>query len=145
MQSLWKQPTIRLLEELEITASKHKDPVRRLKALLSQYAEFAIRESAVYRGAFLFVRPSSAERPAQVKPQEDRFFRLLREAISEGQQNNQIISGEPNHLAQTLWAGLHGAIALPTNIDRVAFDAPNKLTRRMIKLLLSAIAPNESI
>ena len=40
-------------------------------------------------------------------------------------------------MAQMLWAGLHGAIALPLNVDRLQFDEPRALAEQMVATLLS--------
>lgn len=136
MQSLWKEPVARWLSRLEALSSDIDDPRQRLRALLESYAGFATIEHGVYRGAFLFVRPDSLEKPDKLDLEHDRFATLLRNAIREGQQQGQFRNGNPSSLAQTLWAGMHGAIALPANLDRLAFDSAEQLSSNMVELLM---------
>ncbi len=137
MQSLWKQPAQRLFTELAQAVDKIDDPLEKLKVLLQTYANFATEQRAVYRGAFLYVRPESGEQPKAVALKDDRFFSLLRQAIIEGQADKIFITGDPDQLAQTLWSAVHGAIALPINIDRLAFDTSEKPVHFMIEAMLS--------
>lgn len=84
----------------------------------------------------MFVRPDSHDKPVQVELNDDRLFAIFANAVAEGQKQGVFRSGGSRKLAQTLWAGLHGAIALPANVDRLAFDPPEKLARHMIDVLL---------
>jgi len=95
----------------------------------------------VYRGAFLYVRPESHEKPTPVNPEEDRFFSLFRNTVSAAQQHKLIRSGDPDVMAQILWSGLHGAIALPLNLDRLALEPPEQATEHMIDALLEWLKP----
>lgn len=136
MQSLWKEPVSRLINEFEETLETIESPRDRLHSLLKAYANFAIQQQGVYRGAFLFVRPESHEAPSKTSLDEDRFFSLFRNTIAEAQAQGLIRQGDPRKLTQTVWAGLHGAIALPINMDRLALDPPEDSVQDMIEALL---------
>lgn len=137
MQSLWKEPVTRLLADLETTLADIDCPLDRLRRLLQMYADFAVEESTTYRGAFLFVRPQALKQPTPVALDQDRFFSLLMNTVVAAQSEGLIRAGNPQTLAQTLWSGVHGAIALPTNIDRLALDPPAEALPVMIDALLS--------
>ncbi len=136
MQSLWKEPVSRLIDEFETVIEEVSNPVDKIHTLLDAYADFAIEQHAIYRGAFLFVRPGSHEKPAQANLDEDRFFSLFRNAVVEAQDKGLIRTGDPDVLTQTLWAGMHGAIALPQNVDRLALAPPEKAVPHMIEALM---------
>lgn len=136
MQSLWRQPARRLVEELEQICAKEPDPVSRLKSLLEAYAGFSEEQRSVFRGAFLFVRPESQEPPAQVSLDEDRFFGLFRQSIIDGQAAGSIRDGEPDRLTQTVLSAVHGAIALPINLHRLALDSSPGMQKAMIEVML---------
>ncbi|MEM1229548.1 MAG: TetR/AcrR family transcriptional regulator [Pseudomonadota bacterium] len=136
MQSLWKQPVRRLLKELDGELEGIEDPWLRLETFTRLYARFALEQRSTYRGAFMFVRPESRPAPERRPLEEDPFFSRLREVIERAQGSGQVRSGDPVQLAQTLWAGLHGATALPQNIDRLALDPPEQQLPRMIDALL---------
>ncbi|MEM9621046.1 MAG: TetR/AcrR family transcriptional regulator [Pseudomonadota bacterium] len=137
MQSLWKAPFARLLRELEEMAASIDDPKERLRALLEAYIQFAKEQPGVYRGAFMFVRPESLEKPPRLPLEDNPFFSLMRDAIQAGQNQGQFQAGDPNTQTQLLWAGIHGSITLPANIDRLAFAPAEELSSGMIDLLLA--------
>jgi len=140
MQSLWKEPLSRLLEDLEKVLGGNKSPIAKLEILLETYADFATSHIGIYRGAFLYIRPESHKQPAKVSLEEDRLFCLFRDTVIEGQQQGLVRKGDPNMLAQTLWGGLHGAIALPQNVDRLALAKQEETLPFMIKALLEWIS-----
>lgn len=137
MQSLWKQPAKRLISDLEAVAQSIEHPQQRLRALLETYAKFADEQHAVYRGAFLYVRPESHKQPEPVALSDDRLFSMLQSTISAGQAQGIFINGDASQLTQTLWSAIHGAIALPINIDRLALDKSSARVQDMIELMLS--------
>lgn len=136
MQSLWRQPVRRLLEDLHAVAERETDPCVRLRALLESYVNFAQRERAVYRGAFMFVRPEAHKKPPAVPVEEADIPKLLIAAIRDGQAAGEFREGDPVVLAELVWSGLHGALALPEGMDRVAFSAPASLGPGMIDVFM---------
>jgi AcrR family transcriptional regulator len=141
-QSLWMEPVEKLRSQLDEIAETTADPVARIRALLEAYAGFAHDKHGVYRGAFLFVRPDSMKRPDKANLNDDSFYRQLKEAITEGQRSGQVLREDPDALAQTLWAGLHGALALPINLDRFTFKPSRQLAQHMIDTLLNSVCVN---
>jgi len=139
-QSLWMEPVEELRQEMREHAARIEDPVARIRELLENYARFAEEKNAVFRGAFLYVRPDSMQKPEKIDLDQELFFCCLRDAVLEGQQSGQIGECEPEEMAQTLWAGVHGALALPMTMDRYAFDSSQTLAARMIDSLLAMIA-----
>ena len=144
MQSLWKEPLNRLLAEMENTAANTADPEQRLRKLIKHYINFATRQHGVYRGAFMFVRPQSLDKPSKVDVEQDRFYRLFKQTIRDGQQLGQFVSGNPSTLTHVLWAALHGAIALPDNLDRLDLPSSEQLAKHMSKFLLASLKQTNS-
>lgn len=139
MQSLWKEPVKRLIAELEEIASQHSDPRNQLRALFEAYLDFAHDQRPTYRGAFMFVRKEALKKSEQVGLADDRLFGLFKAAVIAGQEAQQFKSGDATQLTQLLWAGVHGAIALPINLDRLALDTPEQLAPAMLDVLLDWI------
>jgi AcrR family transcriptional regulator len=140
MQSLWQEPLETINRQLEQIAADHPDPVQRLRKLLEAYVEVAVERPELFRGAFLFVRPETLPKPERAPLASAVFAALLADAIAQGQSSGVLAPGDPGRLAQLAWAGLHGALALPINFDRLAFDNTRALTSDMIALLLAALA-----
>lgn len=122
LQSLWRQPVGRLVQQMAQLAQEHDDPEERLEILLNAYVRFALSKPQVFRSAFLFVRPESVEPPEQVALSDDRFFGLLRQAISDGQRDQRFRDGDPDVLTQLVISAVHGALALPINLHRLALS-----------------------
>lgn len=144
MQSLWKQPVKRLLGEMESRLANVDDPIERLRAILDTYITFANEQRAVYRGAFMYVRPQALDQPSPVALEDDQFFGMLIDSISEAQLRGQARNGDPAALAQLIWSGVHGAIALPLNVDRLALAPPEESTGPMIEALLEWLSDSGS-
>ena len=141
LRSLWTEPVAAANERLEALAAAEPDPLRRIAAILEGYADFARREPEIYRSLLLFVRPSALP-PPEVQPADAApVHRLLREAIAEGQAAGVVREGDPSQLAQVLWAGVHGALGLPQNLEGFELDEPQRLAAAMIPALLRSIRP----
>jgi AcrR family transcriptional regulator len=138
-RSICHEPVDDLRREFRADADKVDDPVDRIRLLLEHYARFSTEKHAVFKSVFLFVRPESMKKPNKIELNDEVFYCYLRDAIIEGQNCGQIRDDDPNVLAQTLWAGVHGALALPITLDRFAFDSPRKMANHMINSLLGLI------
>ena len=139
MRSLWLEPVTAADAELEAVASAHRSPVKRIRALLEAYAAFAQENPEVFRGALLFVRPSSVRAPEPRPLHELTFARLLCEAIRAGQREGRIVGGNAEELAQVLWSGIHGSLALSVNADAYEVAPGERLAPAMVRTLLRAI------
>ncbi|WP_422028066.1 TetR/AcrR family transcriptional regulator [Pyruvatibacter mobilis] len=139
MQSLWMTRVADFVGELEALANATPDPVTRIERLLEAYAGFALDNPALYKGALMFVRPEDLPVPDKDPAGDVPLLVLLSAALREGQQAGVVRAGDVDAMAQLLWAGLHGAIALPINIDRFAFRPATDLTGGMIRLLMDQI------
>lgn len=118
-QSLWEGRVARQEQVFRDVAAEHADPVLRLQALLTSYLLFGVEQHEIYRSVLLFVRPESLGVPDKQDLSDFAFPTLLAQALRDGQASSQIVAGDPADLAQVLWSGVHGAIALPTNLARV--------------------------
>ncbi|MEM9743195.1 MAG: TetR/AcrR family transcriptional regulator [Pseudomonadota bacterium] len=144
LQALWQKPVAQVSAELEAIAAATPNPEARLRALLRHYAQFALANPAVYRGAFLHVRAEPLPKDARMSPEATAMHRLLTEAIRAGQGQGELVTGNPEILAQVLWAGIHGVLALPQNLDRVALNPAQGQLEPMIDLLMRGLAATKS-
>ena len=139
MRSLWTEPVATANEQLVIDIEPITDPVERIRFLLGFYARFAAEHPEVHRSAMLYVRPVGADR-APVQPAvELPFYRLLHDAITEAQAGGAVRAGDVDEMTQVLWAGIHGALALPVNIEAFDIDDADVLAPAMIDTLLRSI------
>ncbi len=137
MQSLWLEPLDRINTEMQSIAEAHGDPVERLRALMAAYLAVATDNPELYRNAFMFVRPSQLPSPDQAEMDSVVFVALIKEALLDGQNGGYIRAGSVEQMAQLIWAGLHGSIALPVNFDRIALTADTG--PKMIDMLITEL------
>lgn len=143
MQSLWMGQVERQNARFVEITSGCEDPVVRLRILLVDYLRFGIDNAELYRNAFLFVRPGSHPKPVAAPLETQVFFRLMMDSLSEGQSQGRIVAGDPANLAQVLWAGLHGCLALPSNLDRLAFVPTADMAQLMVETLICGLTANQ--
>jgi AcrR family transcriptional regulator len=132
LQSLWRQPAGKLVQQMTQLIQDVSNPAEQLDALLHAYVRFAFEKPQVFRSAFLFVRPESLEPPEKVALTDDKFFSLFSQAISQGQQEGQFRHGDPNTLAQLVLGSVHGALALPINMHRLALNEGTSIAEQTI-------------
>ncbi|QLC23130.1 TetR/AcrR family transcriptional regulator [Parasphingopyxis sp. CP4] len=137
MQSLWLEPLDHINAELQSIAEAHGDPVERLRALMAAYLAVATDNPELYRNAFMFVRPSQLPTPDPAEMDSVVFVALIKQALLDGQNSGRIQSGSVEQMAQLIWAGLHGSIALPVNFDRIALTADTG--SQMIDMLITEL------
>ena len=139
-QSLWQAPLAKANARLAEVAAAEPDPCRRIERLLGAYVDFALENPDFLRGAMLFVRPTTSDAPEPQPLESLEFFRHLLAAISDAQAEGRAREGDPRTLALGAWAAVHGALALPVNLDRLDFDSPRAVTDAAIATAVSALA-----
>ena len=139
MESLWSGPVQRYIDKLNVIAAEHKDPVKRIEALMRSYVDFARNNIEIYRGVFMFVRPLGQAVKDKTPAEEAAFASLAIEAIKEGQASNQITPGNPFEIAMMIWGSLHGCIALPHNFGRSEFGNTAPILERLNATTISSI------
>lgn len=139
MRSLWLRPVGEFADEVAAIVESESDPLVRIEQLLGAYVAWVHRHPEVHRGVLLFVRPPTGDTLSQQPVDQLALPRALRSAVIEGQKTATIRAGDPDELAQVLWAGVHGALALPINLDRWEFVPPDELATAMIDTLVASL------
>ena len=118
------------------------DPVERLRALGMGYAAFGLRNPNHYRLMFMTPGPGiTSERIERGNPEEDAYANL-KAVITDGIDAGRYISEDPDLLAQTMWAGIHGVVSLQIakcNDEWVDWRPIEDRLRVMIDTLISGI------
>ena len=127
--------------------AREKDPVERLRRMSQAYIEFGLAHPNHYR--LLFLRPAlplSSEDKSKIDddPQESAYVFLVEsvtEAIAAGRLRPEL--KDASLVAQTLWAGAHGVVALILNhqMDEpwIHWSTPKDLTRLMVDVLFRGL------
>lgn len=139
MRSLWTPAIEEANRKLAATADAYPDPIDRVRAMLGEYAALATTNEALHRNTLLFVRPAGAPTPEQFPADDLDFHRLLTQAIRDGQGKGVMVVGDPVQLAQLMWAGVHGALALPVNADIYKLEPADQQVQLMIDVLTTSL------
>ena len=143
MRSLWMVPIAELGRSLAAVERAEPDPVVRIRRLLETYADFATTNDETHRGLLLWVRPPNSSTDRHDDPDDLMLFSSLRRAIEAGQESGVIRPGDPRLLAQLLWSGIHGALALPINTDTYDLLSGATMAPEMIDALIHSLTAKE--
>eukprot|EP00439_Symbiodinium_sp_Y106_P089174 s1_g1710.t1 len=138
MRSLWAEPVEEEMVRLRASIAEAADPLEAIQLLLNGYASVAFRRPDILKGAFLFVRQDDGS-PLPPAPASVEFQQMLIDAIEAGQKAGLFKQGPADQMARTLWAGVHGALALPVNIESLDFGPPKQLVDDMIAMLMDSL------
>ena len=140
MRTIWLGPIRDLGQQLAAVEANETEPLARIEGLLTTYVDFCVANEETHRGLLLFVRPPDSTTDQRNDPDELGLYGGLRRAIEAGQTAGVIRDGDSAAMAQLLWSGVHGALALPINTDTyVLTDGPTMATE-MIDALSRSIS-----
>ena len=140
LRSLWIPVIAEADRKLAAAVDGASDPIERVRVILGHYVDLALGNQVLHRSTLLFVRPANVEAPQPLPLDELVFHRLLVEAVTDGQAAGALVDGDPTQLAQMLWAGVHGALALPVNNDIYDLEPADQQARLMIDTMVGALA-----
>jgi AcrR family transcriptional regulator len=121
-----------------------EDPIERIRRIGIAYVDFALDNKSQYQ--FLFMTPSSHVHGDGMKyveknnPEQDAYAFLrasVEEALKRGLFRTEF--QDPDQLAQILWGGLHGIVALhivKEHDDWIAWAEPRATARLAVDVLL---------
>ena len=136
MQSLWTGRVAEQEDVFRALAAEQEIPLDRIEVLLEAYLKFGIENAVLYRNALMFVRPATLEAPEKEALSGYAFPTLIQHAIEDGQALETIIPGDPVQLTQLIWSGVHGALALPVNMDRLDLKPADEMVEATVASLL---------
>lgn len=116
------------------------DPVERIGAIGRAYIAFGVAHPAHYRlmfmerGEFLLKK-----NPRDQKPTIDAFGILVR-AVHEAHAAGRLRAGDPMALVYTLWAGVHGLVALTLCVPMLGEEDVSARTEHLLSVLHSGFA-----
>ena len=124
---------------LRARLSASSDPSARLRILSEGYFDFALTEPAAFRLAFELGQPDSKD-GGVVDAAAFEAWQVLVSVVAEAVEAG-LLDGEPDALAQVLWAGVHGVAALELAGRLRAGAGARALLESMTEALLRAHAP----
>lgn len=139
MQTMWSRPVSEFARQIDNIVEAHPEPLDRIEVMLTAYVQWAHENPDVYRGVLLLVRPPTAAAVERQPVETLALHRALRDAVAAGQAHGTVRAGDPAMWAQVLWAGVHGALALPINVDRYEITPSADLAPAMIAALVQSL------
>lgn len=119
------------------------DPVQAIKALGVAYARFAMEDPARYRELFcLDTGRLAADLNSNLS--RESTYRLLLQWVTEAFEQRGLCLTDPELVAQTLWAGLHGIFSLISSWTDFPFRPTALLVSTMIDTLLVGVLANST-
>lgn len=139
IESLWREPVVNWLGEMQSVAGEIQDPTDRLRTIVKMYTGFAIDNREIYRAALLHVRPAHTL-PPDVQPLTGLpLHTMLRDTIEEAQASGSVRAGNADIMAQAIWASLHGAIALPVHMEAWGVATASELAAEVSENLMRGL------
>jgi AcrR family transcriptional regulator len=115
------------------------DPVERLSAIGRSYARFGLENREEYRLLFMTDEKYTQELLGYSDPDRDvgqRAFDVVTETVRECIARGAIADQDPVLLAETVWASIHGVVALELSCPQV-FETP---VERIVETLVTTLA-----
>jgi AcrR family transcriptional regulator len=143
MALLVRETFAKLSHRVEAIRTDSDHPVARLRRGLLAYIEFGLNHPHHY--ALLFMKPNSWEGQERILSvfQTDGFatFDSLRLMCAECIAANLLRPAlqDPEELAQTLWAAIHGLVSIHLGCRDFPFLERSRLADRLIDILLTGI------
>jgi AcrR family transcriptional regulator len=125
------------------------DPIERLRRTGLAYAEFGLRNPNHYRLMFMTPHPAFEPESTEVEkgnPQKDAYA-FLTHTVAECVRSGRLRPGltDVELIAQTVWAGVHGAVSLGIakgDDPWVKWRTANKRVALMIEVLVNGLTKN---
>ena len=120
VKALCEEDFSRLFEALKQEAPP-SDPLEAIKTLGLAYGRFALAYPNHYR--FMFMTTNKSQQPDPTSPGH-RSFDVLRSAVVRAIEAGSFRRGDPDVMAQVLWASLHGAVSLLITVEPTCWPCP---------------------
>jgi len=134
----------RKLAEQFYAIAQVPDPIERLRQAGHAYVEFGLSNPNHYRIMFMTPRPPVSSTEVELEkgnPEEDAYA-FLKSIIAQGVEQGRFKSSDVELISQTMWAGVHGVIALQIakcNDDWVEWRDVSQRADLMVETLIAGL------
>jgi len=141
IRALWQDSLDQLEARLRALSAAEPDPVRALIALGHAYAAFGLEDPVRFRLLFFAATPPGAhDLPPDAPPSAHVAYHVLHERVAQAIALGRSRIDDVDLACQTLWASLHGVVALINGCSDFPFLAPDLLVETMIETTLRGMA-----
>ena len=139
VQSLWLAANELFAVQARRVAALDLPPLPRIRAALEAFVEVARAEPEIVRVVLLQADPPPPGEAPTVALEALPLTKVLLDALAEAEAEGYTLPGGIRGTALALWAGVHGAVALPINLPKFDFGCPDRLAAATIDFMLSAL------
>jgi AcrR family transcriptional regulator len=111
-----------------------EDPVAAIRALGMAYARFALERPARFQDIFHLDSGRTA-RELNNDPSRENSYLTLLQWVTDAVEQGLLRENDPELIAQTLWAGIHGVISLVNTWNDFPFKPQEMLISNMFEML----------
>jgi AcrR family transcriptional regulator len=90
----------------------HPDILKRLRALLEPYLQYALEHPHLFDHAFSVRRDDARRFPEDFRARQSPTLNVVADAVAEGVRRGVLKQDDPWNVAMSLWAHAHGLVAL---------------------------------
>lgn len=136
-QALWRT-AVEEFDHHASTLSQLKDPIEAIKTVGTAYARFALEKPARFQDLFQLDNVRLATE-LNNDPSHENTYRMLLQWVSEAIERGLLLRDDPELIAQTLWAGIHGVINLVNSWNDLPFKPQEMLVSSMFETLMVGV------
>ncbi len=127
---------------LQRAYESEKDPLKRIGAIGRAYIAFGVQHPAHYRLMFMERGDFLLKQDPESQSSTIDSFGILVRAVHEAHAGGQLRAGDPMAYVYTLWAGVHGLVALTLCVPVLGEADLEARTDHMLSVLHGGIASN---
>ena len=137
-EALWRTALTELEQRAADLSLSQENPVESIKALGTAYARFAMDKPTHFQDLF---RLDNGHLAAELyaSPSPENAYRLLLDWVKQAIDRGQLRRDDPELIAQTLWAGIHGVFSLANSWSGFPFRAQEELFFSIFEMLMVGI------
>lgn len=139
VQSLWLAANELFAVQARRVAALELPPLQRVRAALEAFVVVARAEPEIVRVVLLQADPPPPGEEPTIALEALPLTKVLLDALAEAEAAGHALPGGVMGTALALWAGIHGAVALPINLPKFAFGCPDRLAAATIDFMLIAL------
>ena len=137
LTAVWRDALAETLSQLRKRARAETDPVARLRLLLQGYADFALANPTIFQSAFMIIERADDMPEPRPKSAMAPYVSLIEAAIEDAKKEGRAPDRPTDLLAQSLWAAVHGNVAIVYNLSRFDFRPAHELVETALDLALT--------
>lgn len=137
-QALWRTALEEFDHHAKELSRRQADPVEAIKAVGTAYARFALEKPARFQDLFQLDNGRWATE-LNTNPSRENTYRAVLQWVTEAVDLGLLRPNDPELIAQTIWAGIHGVFSLVNSWNGFPFKPQELLFSSMSETLMAGV------